>query len=253
MKLILSGEGPSDLGSSVLGECGESFMPGPMAWIVDRLLQAFHTTYSLIENHSAGADCIVYVNETRLASFAKQGSTLLPGIKYGKGNSFYARNAQCLGLFSKSVSARDPDTLLIAVLFRDGDGTNANKQWSQKVESMCRGFELAEFQTGVPMVPNPKSEAWMICALRSPPYTNCASLEEESGNDISKNPLKEQLKSLCGCSNPSAEDQAEWVREGRVNPVLIDRPSFSMFKKRLHLAAQNAGLADLRPIEVGNH
>ena len=93
----------------------------------------------------------------------------------------------------------------------------------------------------------------LICALRSPPYTNCSSLEDESGNDNSKNPLKEQLECLCGGSHPSAAAQAGWVRDGKVDPSRIDMPSFSVFKEYLHLAALNAGLADLRPIRVGNN
>jgi hypothetical protein len=156
-------------------------------------------------------------------------------------------------LYSKSVAAINPEAPVVAVLFRDGDGTNAKKQWDEKVQSIIRGFELADFQTGVPMVPNPKSEAWLICALRSPPYANCSSLEDQPGNDNSKNSLKKQLECLCGGSHPSAAAQAGWVRDGKVDPTRIDMPSFSVFKEYLHLAALNAGLDDLRPIRVGNH
>jgi hypothetical protein len=98
------------------------------------------------------------------------------------------------------------------------------------------------------MVPDPISEAWIICALRNPPYANCASIEDESGNDKSPNALKAQLNGLCGGSHPSAEMQADWVKGGTVDPGRIEMPSFSAFKQALRLAAQNAGLADLQPI-----
>jgi len=241
MKLILSGEGPSDLGTYILTENGKVFSPGPMAWIVDKLLENYHTLYSLLDTHSNGGNCVIYVDKGQLAAFSRKGPTLLPGFKHGNENSFFARNAQCLGLYAKMVSENEPDIAIIAVLFRDGDGTNSKKEWSLKLESIRHGFDQVKFLTGVPMVPNPKSEAWMICALRNPPYTDCASIEDESGNDKSPQALKDQLKSLCGGSHISAEDQANWVKEGKVDPVRIDMPSFSMFKEDLQKAAQNAG------------
>ena len=180
-----------------------------------------------------------------MASFGKKGPTLLPGLRYGKGNSFFARNAQCLGLYAKKVSCDESGIPVIAILFRDGDGTNSKKEWSDKVHSMRRGFGLVEFNTGVAMVPNPKSEAWLICALRIPAYSGCASLEDESGNDDGLNPLKDQLKVLCGGLSPSAETQSDWVKEGRVDPYRIEMPSFSVFKEDLRKAARNAGFSDL--------
>jgi hypothetical protein len=247
MKLVLSGEGATDLGAIQVGSNGENFVPGPMALIVDKLLERYHTAYSLIDSHDTGGNCIVYVAKSELSSFAKKGPTLLPGQKYGKGNAFFVSNAQCLGLYAKKLSAEEARIPVIAILFRDGDGTNAKKEWFAKVESMRRGFELVEFRTGVPMVPNPKSEAWLICALRTPAYSGCASLEDESGNDNSSNPLKGQLARLCGGLHPSAETQTDWVREGRVDPSRIDIPSFSVFKEDLRKAARNAGFSDLAP------
>jgi len=241
MKLILSGEGSSDLGAYILTENGKVFKPGPMAWIVDKLLENYCTSYSLLDAHDIGGNCVIYVDKAQLASFSRKGPTFLPGIKHGKENSFFASNAQCLGLYAKKTSEDESDIPVIAVLFRDGDGTNSKNEWDEKVNSIRRGFERVEFTTGVPMVPYPKSEAWMICALRNPPYTNCESIEHESGNDKSPQALKVQLQDLCGGSHSSAEDQANWVKEGRVDPVRIDMPSFSMFKEDLQKAAQNAG------------
>ena len=245
MKLILSGEGPSDLGTYILTENGKEFRPGPMAWIVDKLLEANRISFSLLELNSAGGDCIDYVDKSQLVKFRGQGPFRLPGIKYGKATSLYASNAQCLGLYAKKLSADEDGIPVIAILFRDGDGTNSKKEWSDKRNSIGRGFELVDFKTGVAMVPNPKSEAWLICALRTPAYSNCASLEDESGNDNSSNPLKDQLQSLFVGLHLSAETQADWVKEGVVDPSRIEMPSFSVFKEDLRKAARNAGLSDL--------
>jgi hypothetical protein len=245
MKLILSGEGPTDLGTVKLVAGKWEFVPGPMAWIVDQLLKVNYTTYSLLEFHQAGGNCVIYVGKSELIPCRREGPTLLPGFKHGKGNAFFTRNAQCLALHAKKVSEEDSGTPVIAILFRDGDGTNSKEEWSKKVKSMRSGFVSQQFLTGVPMVPNPKSEAWMICALRNPPYTNCASIEDQSGNDNSPNSLKNQMQALCGGSHPSAEQQANWVKRGTVDPGRIDMPSFSEFKQDLHRAAQNAGLQAL--------
>lgn len=242
MRLLFSGEGPTDLGLERLAAGGMEFVPGPMAWVVDKLLEHHHTGYSLLEAHQNGADCVKHVHETELAALGKPGSRLFPGVKFGKGSAFFTRNAQVLGLLAKQTSEREEQPVL-AVLFRDGDGVRATPsgEWQEKVDSMHRGFAMVECDTGVPMVPRPKSEAWLLCALRPPGYANCALLEDASGNDASPNSLKKQLAALSGGTDPSADEQAGWVVTGAVDPLRIDMPSFNAFKQALHTAAQNAG------------
>ena len=218
------------------------FVPGPMAWVVDKLLENYHTGYSLLEAHQNSADCVKHVHETELAALGKRGPRLLPGLKYGKGTAFFTRNAWALGVRAKEIAVEDGAPVL-AVLFRDGDGTRSTPagEWQAKVDSMHRGFAMVECDTGVPMVPRPKSEAWLLCALRPPGYVNCAPFEDASGNDASPKSLKKQLAALSGGTDPSADEQAGWVVTGAVDPLRIDMPSFNAFKQALHTAAQNAG------------
>lgn len=246
MRLILSGEGPTDIGHEVPTATGIEFVPGPMAWVVDKLLERHHIGYSMLETHLAGGDCVTYVHETQLAGLGKPGSPLLPGIKFGRDTAFFTRNAQVMGLLAKQKAAQEEQPVM-PVLFRDGDGTRAMPagEWQAKVDSMHRGFALVECGTGVPMVPRPKSEAWLLCALRPPAYAHCAPLEDAPGNDASPNALKIQLQGICGGHMPSAEDQAEWVSTGAVDPLRIDMPSFNAFKQALHGAATRAGLPTL--------
>ena len=247
MRLLLSGEGPTDLGHQRPSEGGMEFVPGPMAWVVDKVLERHHIQYSLLDTHAAGGDCVTHVHERELADLGKRGSPLFPGVKFGKGNAFFTRNAQVLGLCAQQTAAEEGRPVL-AVLFRDGDGVSAAPagEWRDKVESMHRGFAMVGCDTGVPMVPRPKSEAWLLCALQPPAYANCASLEDASGNDASLNSLKRQLAAVCGGEEPSAEEQAEWVKTGAVDPLRIDMPSLNAFKQALHAAAENAGFP-LRP------
>jgi len=243
MRLVFSGEGPTDLGHERPVAGGTEFVPGPMAWMVDKLLERHHTGYSMLEAHQVGGDCITHVHEAELAALGKPRSPLFPGVKFGKGTAFFTRNAQVLGLLAKQTSAQEKQPVL-AVLFRDGDGVRATPagEWQDKVDSMHRGFALVGCDTGVPMVPRPKSEAWLLCALRPPGYANCAPLEDASGNDASPNSLKKQLAAHCGGADPTADQQADWVITGAVDPLRIDMPSFNAFKQALHTAAQSAGL-----------
>jgi hypothetical protein len=209
-----------------------------MAVMVDHLAQG-RVGYSLLDTHQAGGDCIRYVHETELARAGKKGPLLLPGVKFGKHNTYFTRNAQVLGQLAKN-DALASGRPTAAILFRDSDGTRsvAKSQWQEKFDSIKRGFEIVEYLCGVPMVPRPKSEAWLLCALRPPAYADCAQLEDASGNDASPNSLKHQLEGVAGVIG--ADGQAQWVRERAVDVQRIDMPSFNAFRSELERALEAA-------------
>lgn len=233
MILMLSGEGKTDMGQMVPTDKGLRFSPGPMAWIVDRLA-AKRLYFSLFESYETGNDTVRFVDETELVKSGKRSSTtFLPGIKYGKATAYFTRNAQTLGLIAGKLQ-QEKNEPVIAVLFRDTDKTNSadRRIWKSKFDSIKRGFDLVDFHRGVPMVPLPKSEAWLICALKNDPYKYSESLEDAPGNDDSPNSLKKRLGKLVG-HDPTAEDQAEWVNAGKVDPEQINMPSFNAFREAL--------------------
>lgn len=214
-----------------------------MAWVVDRLLETHSRIgYSLLELQISGGDTVRFVDETELAQHGKPGPMKLSGIKYGKGNGLFTRNAQVLGLLAKADS-QDSKQPVVAVLFRDADSTRSSsrKQWEEKFESIRRGFALAEFHAGVPMLPRPKSEAWLLCGLKNPPYIDCDSLEDAPGNDNSPKSLKNQLAGIIG-HEPSAEEQAGWIQSGRIDPASLSMPSFIAFQDALEAAIINIGV-----------
>jgi hypothetical protein len=100
------------------------------------------------------------------------------------------------------------------------------------MESILTGFEVEQISTGVPMIPKPKSEAWILCALRNQ-YQNCGKLEDESGNDDAPNSLKQQLEEYLG------EPGSRIVLNDKIDAgeIDIDRikdmPSLTAFKNRL--------------------
>ncbi|WP_177417922.1 hypothetical protein [endosymbiont of Lamellibrachia barhami] len=237
MWFLLSGEGPTDIGTCTMPvdycELPE-FRVGPMACIVDKLVQKQHE-YSPIEYRA-----IRFIPEQNLSrsgkSLRKNRAPSLPGRKKPKETQYFERNARALAVAAKEL-AEDKNDTVIAVLFRDSDGTRSQGrgEWEDKRNSMKRGFEIEAFATGVPMIPKPKSEAWLLCAVKNPPYQHCANLENESGNDTAPNPLKRQLDNATG-KHLGQEDWFERIYNGAVDLNRIDMPSFNDFKQNFTAA-----------------
>lgn len=248
MKLMLSGEGPTDIGTTKLLPGGAEFLPGPMAEIIDWLIDD-QIYFSPLESDAQGAQCVRYLTEGELANAdVPARPRLLPGTLRPKGEAGTTAHAYALGCLARAeaVAAQDP---VVAVLFRDSDGTRsaASGLWQGKVDAINQGFELARFEAGVAMVPRPKSEAWLLCALKPNPYQHCAALEEAPGNDRSPNALKPRLAAQMNLQNPSGDEQADWVRSGLVNPTQIDMPSFKAFSDRLKAVIHQVTAAGWQP------
>ena len=79
------------------------------------------------------------------------------------------------------------------------------------------------------MLPKPKSEAWLLCAIKNS-YQNCNALENESGNDNSPNNLKTQLETF-GLTH---DEICEKIKANKIGIEKIDMKSFNIFKNRLH-------------------
>ena len=224
MYFLLSGEGPTDIGS------GDA--PGPMSVIVDQIVEGKYG-YSFLE-----AECMGFVPKRVLAERGKElkpprKSPRIPGKKKAKETLYFFQNARALADIAKEKQAALKDDV-VAVLFRDADGAASDGRglWENKRHSMIAGFEIEDFPNGVPMIPKPKSEAWLICALKKNPYHGCKKLEERSGNDDSPNPLKRELAQILD-GEVSAGTLCEKVRAKEVDIDKIDMPSLKAFRDRL--------------------
>lgn len=236
MYFLFSGEGSTDLGSgkgdAVVCE-GVFYEHGPMTVIVDQIANT-ECGYSLLESTNYG-----YVRERTLARRAselrqvRRKSPRLPGKKKPKETAYFYQNARVLALCAKEKEADVRDDV-VAVLFRDSDNTASAGRgvWQDKWNSMVVGFETEGFARGVPMIPKPKSEAWLICALKHNPYQACESLERRSGNDNSPNSLKNELANLVGHS-PGRTELCDMVAERTIDVDRIQMPSFNAFRGRL--------------------
>ncbi len=224
MFLLLSGEGPTDIGTS-------NGAVGPMSKFVDQWISR-RSNYSLLEN-----DLYKIISEHELVSKSKQ---LKSRSRRGKRNpvetAYYYRNARALARIVHEKSQTQGWNLeeMIPVLFRDTDNTasSGRGEWKDKWNSIISGFLAEAVETGVPMVPKPKSEAWLLCALRDK-YRHCAALENESGNDRSPNSLKKQLENHFG-EPVTRELLNDKIDQGEIDINRIeDMPSLNKFKERL--------------------
>jgi hypothetical protein len=233
MYFLLSGEGITDIGAARIDApiCeGEDFLVGPMAIIVAQIVEARHDY--LIFDGACG-----FVSETGLVRRAKdlkaaKKELRLPGKKQPKETRYFFNNARLLSRIAKEKAAAIGDDV-VAVLFRDADGTASAGRgaWPGKRQSMLDGFEEEGFERGVPMIPKPKSEAWLICALKKQPYQGCNALEDRSGNDNSPRSLKKELAKLLH-DDATPELLCQKVGDS-VDARRIMMPSFTAFRDRL--------------------
>ena len=237
MVLLLSGEGKIDLGCCDMGlsNCsGEQFTPGPMAWFVDQLIED-KLDFSYIDN-----SCCCFIPEKQLTEISKRSSEpfRFPGKKQKKETGFFYKNAQALAKEALSLQV-DQDDRVLAVLFRDADRTQSSSrgEWQDKWDSMIDGFSSQGFDYGVPMLPEPKSEAWLLCAVKDEPYQHCQQLEELSGNDNSPESLKTRLAHALDEKN-SSEELSQMVQAKEIDIDQINMTSVVAFKIRLNEVMQ---------------
>lgn len=238
MIVIVSGEGPTDIGrcEGNADFCEPpDFVPGEMGMLVDMMLRPLWG-YSPLEQR-----CVRHVTKKELGRLSRAVKiTAFPGKKKGQDTAFFFKNALALGNYATQIE-RQEACEAIAVLFRDTDGTVSSERGhrKKKLNSMHSGFEAAHFPRGVPMLPKPKSEVWMLCAIKGRPYQNCVSLEDISGNDASPNSAKKQLDSALAARSTTREKLSDMVADGRINPDHIDMPSFNEFRQRLTQVARS--------------
>lgn len=239
MIVVLSGEGPTDLGQCTdqQDHCSiPQFSVGPMAVILDQIIETKYG-HSLL---AITPSCYRYYSERALKQrefVRKQDKrrVSLRGKKRNEETGYFYLNAWMLGDIAKEIEAKEDD-MAVAIFFRDSDGTNSSPSnlWQHKWNSITYGFARANFDRGVPMLPRPKSEAWLLCAAKNPPYQFCAALEDLPGNDGSPNSAKSKLETVLKGST-SAKDLVKWLIDVPFDhqATSSNMDSFNQFRTRL--------------------
>ncbi len=237
LHIVVSGEGKSDIGycdNSALNCEIPKFQPRAMMLMIDKLIAQFLEPYLKYEHSVIDYKQVTYVSKQALHNNTNRKNAFLRSKKYGQGTAFYFNNAMTLAKISQEKQKEIGNTIpIISILFRDSDGTNSaiNSHYDDKIESMIHGFKASGFDYGIPMMPKPKSEAWLLCAVKDNPYQNCAKIENESGNDNAPNPLKTQLETALKKYAPQSIE--DLLKDDNIDINCIDMPSFNRFKQDL--------------------
>ena len=188
MYVFFSGEGASDFGVCDMGVqhqycMGDYYLPGPLTYIVDAMIEIKYK-YSIIESNVA-----VFVDGAELERIKIQikpskKSIRLRGYNVPAETRFHFEDARSFAFAVSDFVAEKNENKFIAILFRDSN-TNDNKEWQNKRNSMLSGFEVGFSKrqisnNGIPMLPRPVSEAWLLCAIyrQENQNSNCEYLEE---------------------------------------------------------------------------
>lgn len=243
MYLVLSGEGKTDIGhcNNQASSCEyDDFTPRAMTIIIDQIIDQWFYNNRNYEPSCLSNKQITYISENYLQSIRlpKEKKISLSGKKSPKETKYFYENARSLASFAKEkqkeLDSNGNSIRVIAVLFRDSDGTASSKrgEYQFKRASMKNGFEKEGFFYGVVMIPNPKSEAWLLCATKDNPYIGCSRLENASGNDNSSDPLKAQLDNAMS-KFPNGPTIEELLIDKKIDINKIDMPSFNEFRNEL--------------------
>ncbi len=234
MYYLFSGEGATDLGlcAGNAAKCeGDDYQHGPMTVIVDQIVERRHH-YSLLETRHYGFVSRRTLVDRASALKAARKPPRLPGKRRTKETRYFFNNARVLARIAREREEVLRDSV-VAVLFRDSDTASAGRgAWDDKRRSMLDGFEEEGFAKGVPMIPRPTSEGWLLCALKQDSYQGCAALEHRSSSGESARPLKRELEELHGGSL-SRERLVQLVTDRVIDVERVDMPSFSAFRARL--------------------
>ncbi|GAD79042.1 hypothetical protein [Vibrio ezurae] len=218
MYLVVSGEGETDIGKS-----NEAI--GPLSKLIDKYIEPY-SGFSLLES-----EMLEVVHEARITEISRDRSIIKPLSRRGKKTlhetrEFYSA-ARALAYVAQIADIQPS----LAVLFHDSD-SNRWPDYNSKRLSMKHGFEAQGFDNGIPFIAQPKSEAWLLCALKNG-YRNCTALEERSGNDNSPNSLKGELEAHLG--EPATRVKLnELVDEGNIYLAQItDMQSMTDFQESM--------------------
>jgi hypothetical protein len=234
MYFLFSGEGATDLGLCARGAItceGDDYLTGPMAVIVDQMVEARHHYSPLETGHCGFVSRHALVDRASELKAAKK-AIRIPGKKRAKETRYFFNNARVLARIATDREDELKDDV-VAVLFRDADTATAGRgTWAHKRQSMSDGFDEEGFARGVPMIPNPTSEAWVLCALQEKSYQVCAALEDGSRRHSSGHSLKRRLREVHGHA-PSREELCGMVADRTIDIQRIDMPSFAAFRSDL--------------------
>ncbi|ELR5204380.1 hypothetical protein RG287_RS10490 [Providencia rettgeri] len=231
--ILVTGEGCSDMGGSNNGQSistGEFYNLGPMALLAVRLLQKIIPDWNEYNiDFQSPNNWMTCISGNELARQAKGVRKHRPSTKLKKGFVEHANRATTMAGYAKDNGHQ------LAFYFHDTDRCD----FDDLHQSIMLGFNGIEGVHGIPMIPKPTSEAWLICGLKQDPYAHCTALETQlSGNDAASdnNAPKKVLAQLLG---DEATTDLQYELVNGIDVTRINMPSYNQFKTDLTTAIES--------------
>jgi len=242
--LLVFGEGPTDMGRSRNAQAyahGDDLEVGPMLLLAHRLLGRHLPDWNadLFDLQQENAIPSVLVAKAEMATKTRAGKFKLLSKDVKQGYLIHSKRAAVLGeLAQQSGSLTEAQ---LAIYFHDTDGTNRDPHDpNDLVLAVNGGFRAAGFASqGVAMVPQPTSEAWLICSCKPDAYQHCAQLETQlSGND--RSPARAP-KLVLGhhLGNPNYHRGDLLPAVNAIELDRLDMPTFNQFRDDLKQGIRN--------------
>ena len=236
--LLVFGEGPTDMGRSRNAQPyarGDDLEVGPMLRLAHRLLLRhlpdWNTDlFDIQQEHSIPS---ILVAAAEMTAQVKRGAKKFPSKKTKSGYLIHSKRAAVLGQLAQQTDSQT--TAQLAIYFHDTDGTNSEPHNPQElVQAVNEGFRASGFaKQGIAMIPQPTSEAWLICSCKPDAYQHCSLLETQlSGNDRSpERAPKQVLGQHLGNSNYHRGDL--WPVVNAIDLDRMDMPTFNQLRADL--------------------
>ena len=233
--LLVFGEGPTDMGRSLNAQPyaqGDDLEVGPLLRLAHRLLLRHLPDWNadLFDGQQEKAIPSVLVAKAEMANKTKASRIKLPSKNTKSGYLIHSKRAAVLGELSQQVGSATEAQL--AIYFHDTDGTRGESHDPHDlVQAVNEGFRATNFAgQGIAMIPQPTSEAWLICACKPEAYQHCALLETQlSGNDRSpERAPKQVLGQHLGKQDYHRGDL--WPVVEDIDLDRLDMPTFNQFR-----------------------
>lgn len=225
MKCLLLGEGPTDLGAND-DFAVPRFRKGPMTFAID----------AVADRRGVGGIDYTLLSRGDVSRGIKQsrrGISARPKEVDSELRSIY-QSAWYLG---KNALATGKD---MAVFFHDPDRTrSAPRDQARRLEkAMDAGFAVEGFRAGVPMIPVPRSEAWLLAYFqkglpRQSAYNHSERFEDLPANDQSPNSAKKLLQDAVGAESEADTYSKVMDEIADLDWSQVKMPSFNHFRERL--------------------
>lgn len=225
MKCLLLGEGKTDLGCND-DFANPRFKKGPMTLAIDALAAGkgiFGIDYKLLSRGDVSRGL-----KNMRRGIAPRPKAIDPDLRAVSQSAWFMGRVAIDG-------GRD-----MGVYFHDPDCTrSAPRDQARRLENaMNAGFALAGFRFGVPMIPVPRSEAWLLAYFQKgletqSAYNKAERFEELPANDHSPKSAKKLLQKAVGANSESDIYSKVMDEIGNLDWTQVVMPSFSHFRDRL--------------------